>query len=88
MIREAVQVLGRLDVVGREFGRRGPGRHGGRRRSRGMAAGARHRLDGAFWTARRRIPHVVAAKGAFLSSPIGADMTAPGAPPTMSPRRA
>jgi 3-oxoacyl-[acyl-carrier protein] reductase len=39
-------------------------------------------LDGAFWTARAVVPHVVAQKGAivFISS-IGADMTAPGGAP-------
>jgi NAD(P)-dependent dehydrogenase (short-subunit alcohol dehydrogenase family) len=39
-------------------------------------------LDGAFWTARAAIPHVVARKGVFLFiSSIGADMTAPGGAP-------
>ena len=39
-------------------------------------------LDGAFWTARAGIPHVVARKGAFIFiSSVGADMTAPGGAP-------
>jgi 3-oxoacyl-[acyl-carrier protein] reductase len=39
-------------------------------------------LDGAFWTARAAIPHVVTQKGVFLFiSSIGADMTAPGGAP-------
>jgi NAD(P)-dependent dehydrogenase (short-subunit alcohol dehydrogenase family) len=39
-------------------------------------------LDGAFWTARAAIPHIVAQKGVFLFiSSIGADMTAPGGAP-------
>ena len=39
-------------------------------------------LDGAFWTARAAIPHVVARKGAFLFvSSIGADMAGAGGAP-------
>jgi 3-oxoacyl-[acyl-carrier protein] reductase len=39
-------------------------------------------LDGAFWTARAAIPHVVARKGVFLFiSSVGADMTSPGGAP-------
>jgi 3-oxoacyl-[acyl-carrier protein] reductase len=39
-------------------------------------------LDGAFWTARAAIPHVVARKGAFIFiSSVGADMTSPGGAP-------
>ncbi len=39
-------------------------------------------LDGAFWTARAAIRHVVARKGVFLFiSSVGADMTAPGGAP-------
>jgi len=39
-------------------------------------------LDGAFWTARAAIPHIVAQKGVvlFISS-VGADLTAPGGAP-------
>jgi 3-oxoacyl-[acyl-carrier protein] reductase len=39
-------------------------------------------LDGAFWTARAAIPHVVARQGAFIFiSSVGVDMTGPhGAP--------
>jgi len=39
-------------------------------------------LDGAFWTARASIPHVIAQRGVvlFISS-IGADMTGPGGAP-------
>ena len=36
-------------------------------------------LDGAFWTARAAIPHIVARKGVFLFiSSVGADLAAPG----------
>jgi 3-oxoacyl-[acyl-carrier protein] reductase len=39
-------------------------------------------LDGAFWTARAAIPHVIAQKGAFIFiSSVGADLTAPGGAP-------
>src|SRR2546427_9031106 len=39
-------------------------------------------LDGAFWTARAAIPHVVARKGVFLFiSSIGADAAQAGGPP-------
>jgi 3-oxoacyl-[acyl-carrier protein] reductase len=39
-------------------------------------------LDGAFWTARAAIPHVVAQKGVFLFvSSIGADMAGAGGAP-------
>jgi NAD(P)-dependent dehydrogenase (short-subunit alcohol dehydrogenase family) len=39
-------------------------------------------LDGAFWTARAAIPHIVARKGAFLFiSSIGADMAGAGGAP-------
>lgn len=39
-------------------------------------------LDGAFWTARAAIPHVVERKGVFLFvSSIGADMAGPGGAP-------
>jgi 3-oxoacyl-[acyl-carrier protein] reductase len=39
-------------------------------------------LDGAFWTARAAIPHIVARKGVFLFiSSVGADLTAPGGAP-------
>jgi NAD(P)-dependent dehydrogenase (short-subunit alcohol dehydrogenase family) len=39
-------------------------------------------LDGAFWTARAAIPHVIAQKGVFIFvSSIGADMAGPGGAP-------
>jgi 3-oxoacyl-[acyl-carrier protein] reductase len=39
-------------------------------------------LDGAFWTARAAVPHIVARRGVFLFiSSVGADMTAPGGAP-------
>ena len=82
MIREAVQVLGRLDVVVANSG------VAARVATVADVDPAEWRrvlgtdLDGAFWTARAAIPHVVAAKGAFLFiSSIGADMTAPGGAP-------
>ena len=80
--REAVQVLGRLDVVVANSG------VAARVATVADVDPAEWRrvlgtdLDGAFWTARAAIPHVVAAKGAFLFiSSIGADMTAPGGAP-------
>jgi NAD(P)-dependent dehydrogenase (short-subunit alcohol dehydrogenase family) len=39
-------------------------------------------LDGAFWTARAAVPHIVARRGVFLFvSSIGADMAGPGGAP-------
>src|SRR5438128_895469 len=46
-------------------------------------------LDGAFWTARAAVPHVVARRGVLLFiSSIGADLAAPAGRPTTWPRQA
>src|SRR5439155_1446971 len=66
MIRTAVEFLGRLDVVVANSG------VAARVATVADVDPAEWRrvlgtdLDGAFWTARAAIPHVVAAKGAFL----------------------
>jgi 3-oxoacyl-[acyl-carrier protein] reductase len=82
MVREAVAFLGRLDIAVANSG------VAARVAAVADVDPAEWRrvlatdLDGAFWTARAAIPHVVAARGSFLFiSSIGADMTAPGGAP-------
>ncbi len=82
MVAQAVEFLGRLDIAVANSGvaarvasvaKTDPGEW---RRVIGTD------LEGAFWTARAAIPHVVAQKGVFLFiSSIGADSAAPGGAP-------
>jgi 3-oxoacyl-[acyl-carrier protein] reductase len=82
MVAQAVQFLGRLDVAVANSG------VAARVASVAKTDPAEWRrvlatdLDGAFWTARAAIPHVVAQKGVFLFvSSIGADMAGAGGAP-------
>jgi 3-oxoacyl-[acyl-carrier protein] reductase len=82
MVAEAVAFLGRLDVVVANSGvasRPAPVAEVDPAEWRRVLGTD---LDGAFWTARAAIPHVVAAKGVFLFvSSIGADAAAAGGAP-------
>ncbi len=82
MVAQAVQFLGRLDIAVANSG------VAARVAAVADVDPAEWRrvlatdLDGAFWTARAAIPHVVAQKGVFLFiSSVGADLTAPGGAP-------
>ena len=82
LVTEAVAALGRLDVVVANSGvaaRVAPVAETDPLEWRRVLATD---LDGAFWTARASIPHVVASKGSFLFiSSIGADMAGAGGAP-------
>jgi NAD(P)-dependent dehydrogenase (short-subunit alcohol dehydrogenase family) len=82
MVAQAVDLLGRLDVAVANSGvaaRVAPVAEVDPAEWRRVLGTD---LDGAFWTARAAIPHIVARKGVFLFiSSIGADMTAPGGAP-------